>query len=94
MTFSVTVEELNTCASKLQAALQQFDEATKQSSAAASTLMTQWEGDAATAFEAEQGKSTMWFNRMSTIVETYIAALRTAAAAYAAFDAAAKGIVG
>ncbi len=94
MTFKVTAAELTSCADKLQAALQQFDEATKQSSAAASTLMSQWEGDAATAFEAEQGKSTMWFNRMSTILETYIAALRTAAAAYLAFDAAAKGIIG
>jgi WXG100 family type VII secretion target len=94
MTFKVTAAELNECANKLTAALQQFDDATKKSSAAAYQLMSQWEGDAAHAFSDEQTKSTGWFNKMSQIVETYIAALKAAAAAYLAFDIAAKGIIG
>jgi WXG100 family type VII secretion target len=94
MVFKVTAQELLECANKLTQALQQFDEGTKTSSAAAYDLMSQWEGDAAHAFQDEQNKCTGWFNKMSTIVQTYIAALKAAAAAYAAFDAAAKGIIG
>lgn len=93
MLFNVTISEVRNAASKLQAALADFEQATNNTKAAADTLCSMWEGDARNAFAAEQEKNVAWFGQMAKIVETYISALNVAAEAYTILDETATHII-
>lgn len=94
MELKVTVSELRSAASKLEQQLGEFEAAAKEAKAAADDLAGKWEGDAQKAFVSEQQKNDVWFNQMTKVGMTYVQALRSAAAAYEAADAAAKGAIG
>ena len=85
--FEVTISEMQSAATKISAAADNFRDAATQTLNAANTLADQWEGDSQVAFVAEQQKANDWYNKMMGIVDTYVTSLQNAAKAYQEADA-------
>lgn len=86
MMFGVTISELKAAADKLNAAVEEYGNATSATKAAADTLAAGWEGDARNTFVEEQENAIQWYQKVAQAVQVYIAAIRAAAALYETFD--------
>lgn len=84
--FEVTVSEMQSAASKIQQAAENFLDAANQVFAGAEALANSWEGDSQVAFAAEQQQANQWYKKMVEIVNTYVASLNNAAKAYQQAD--------
>ena len=80
--FYVRASTLRGAADELERQILMFSDATKQIKIAAETLSTQWEGDAATAFQVEQVRQQQWFQAAVNVVKDMELALRTIANRY------------
>ena len=84
--FEVTISEMQSAASKISQAAENFRDAATQTLNAANTLAESWEGDSQVAFVEEQQKANEWYNKMMSIVDNYVASLQNAAKAYQEAD--------
>jgi WXG100 family type VII secretion target len=86
MKFGVTISELESAASKLTAAVEDYGAATQATKAAADTVAAGWEGDAQKTFVEEQENAIKWYNQVAQAVNVYISAVKAAAAVYKQLD--------
>lgn len=78
-TWLVTISALLRYAKDAKAAQDKLNDAKSEMKNAAEALCQVWQGDAATAFAAEQGVLDNWFNQLIEIGSEYINAVTTAA---------------
>jgi len=81
-----TISELDSAIGKLQAALADYESATKDCDTAAQTLLAGWEGDRQKDFAEHHDLNKQWFTEMASVTEVYITALNVAKAAYTTLD--------
>lgn len=89
----VTISELQSAASTISQANEEFLEAVEAMKSAVEALNASWEGPAHDAFNDEQQQMDRWYRAMSDVVSTYVEQINTTARTYAQMDATGKQIV-
>ena len=80
--FLVTISAILQYLAKAKQAKEQLDQATNEMKRAATDLCSKWQGDAATAFAAEQEVLCTWCNELSNVGAEYMSTLEKVSRAY------------
>ena len=86
-TFDVRTNTLETAASSLENAIQAFEGAAREASAAGDALTSNWDGDAKNKFQEEQTKVKAWYADIANAARSGVQILKNIARMYQEADA-------